>query len=348
MRRRSSLWARWWLCKISNNRSSLPRFAPPTVSSPTNPPPPVSPYDQGAPRVTLELLELFVSVAQAGTIALAARNLHMVPSVATRKIAALEAALRARLFDRTTRRIHLTEAGILALEWAKAVLGGHERLADELSALQDQPSGLLRLVVNEYVGTVLLPAFLEGFSLRYPQIRYVVTMADALVTPENRDYDVAVHSGRVPDSGLMGVRIRTVQRVLCASPGYLARRGTPQRLEELASHDCLVHSQNAGGAWVFLRDGKVIRQPINQLLLANSYLPLLEFARRGMGIVRLSQTAVRDDLAAGRLVRVLPEFANVYPDGELPGMWILYPEGRQMQRTRLFVAELSVYLRELG
>lgn len=304
-------------------------------------------FEHARPRVTLELLELFIEVASAGTIALAARKRHMVPSVATRKIAALEEALRARLFDRTTRRVHLTEAGTLALEWAKEVVAGHERLADELSALRDQPSGVLRLVVNEYTCTTLLPEFLSGFAQRYPQIRFDIRMTDDLVTSHDPHYDVAVHSGRVPDSGLMGVRIRAVERVLCAAPEYIARRGMPQQLSDLSEHDCLVHSQNAGGFWMFVQGEQMIKQPIRQLVLANSYLPLIEFARRGMGIVRVSQTAVRDDLQSGRLVRVLPAFRNVYPDGELPGMWILFPNGRQLQRTRLFVAELTAFLRAL-
>ncbi|MGE4239132.1 LysR family transcriptional regulator [Ramlibacter sp.] len=304
-------------------------------------------FKNATPGVTLELLSLFVAVADAGAIAQAARGLQMAPSVATRKIAALEAALQARLFDRTTRRIHLTAAGAVALAWARDVVAGHTRLADELTAMQGRPSGVLRLVMNEYVCTVLLPPFLAAFSRKFPEIRYIVTMSDTLVTADDRDYDVAVHSGQVPDSSLMGVRIRPVQRVLCASPDYLARRGEPRSLQDLAEHDCLVHRQSAGGAWFFKQGDTILRQEIRETVLANSYLPLIQFARQGMGLIRVSRTAVRDDLAAGRFVQVLPEYANVYPDGQSPEIWILYPGKRLLQRTRMFVSELTDYLKHL-
>lgn len=302
--------------------------------------------DSAIPQVSLELLELFVAVARCGTISVAARQLNMVPSVASRKIATLESALKTRLFERTTRRIHLTEAGAVALDWAKTTVDGHDHLADELAAMQGLPSGLLRLVVNEYIGTLFLPAFLADFTRRYPQIRYAITLRDELVDPDERGYDVAVHSGRVPESGLMGVRILDVHRVLCASPAYLARRGVPTKLADLAHHDCLAHKQSAGSVWHFRRGNQMIRQQINQFLLADSYLALLEYARQGLGIVRLSITAVPQDLASGALVQVMPEYQNVYSDGEPPALWILYPNRKLLQRARLFVTELGEYLRK--
>ena len=294
----------------------------------------------------MDLLQLFTAIADGGTIAGAARQLNMSPSVATRKIAALEKALQARLFDRTTRRIHLTEAGVTALEWARSVVEGHLRLADELSAQQGELSGLLRLVVNEYLGTAVLPEFLADFSRRYPQIRYTMALTDALVEADARDYDIALHSGRVPDSGLKGIRIRSVRRVLCASPAYLKRRGTPNDLESLANHDCLVHRQHAGGHWMFRLNGKTISQPIRQLLVANSYLPLMELARAGMGIIRVSELAVRPDLARGSLVQILPAYESVYADGEVAAVWVLYPDDRMLARVRVFLDELSKWLKQ--
>ena len=302
--------------------------------------------DRYTPRITLELLELFAAAARAGSIAGGARQLHMVPSVATRKIAILEDALHCRLFDRTTRRIHLTQAGSVALEWAREVVAGHERLADEISTLQGELSGTLRLILNEYLCCVVLPPFLADFSKRHPQIQYNITMADGLVSAEQRDYDVAVHSGHVPDCNLTGVRIRSVRRVLCASPAYIARHGMPLKLEDLARHHCLVHHQHAGGSWVVKKDGRVIEQPIHQLTLANSYLPLIEFALNGMGIARVSAVSVRKELESGRLVQILPEFENVYADGESPAIWVLYPNRHMLQRTRVFVDELTSFLRQ--
>jgi LysR family transcriptional activator of dmlA len=298
------------------------------------------------PRVSLELLELLDRVARDGTISAAARSLNLSPSLATRKVAALERAMKARLFQRTTRRVRLTEAGAVALEWARQVLAGYEQLSDDLGTLQGEPSGTIRLALNEYVATVLLPPFLATFAQRYPEIRYIITNTDALVDPSEGGYDVAVHSGHIPDSSVVGIRLRAVQRILCAAPAYLDRRGRPTQLEQLAHHNCLVHTPTEPGNWFFRRGKRLIGQSINQTIVADSYLPLMEFARRGLGIIRVSRDAVQADLKAGKLVQVLSEYQCVYPTGELPGIWILYPNRRLLHRTRVFVDALSDYVRE--
>lgn len=298
------------------------------------------------PRVSLELLDLFENVAKSGTISGAARALNLSPSLATRRLAALEQAMKARLFQRTTRRVRLTEAGAVALDWARGVLAGYEQLSDDLDTLQGQPSGTIRMALNEYVATVLLPPFLEGFSRRYPEIRYDIVNTDAIVDLGAGGYDVAVHSGHIPSSSVVGIRLRGVQRILCAAPAYLKRRGRPTRLEDLSAHACLVHTPTEPGNWFFKRGKRLIGQPVNAAIVADSYLPLLEFARRGLGIARVSRGAIQADLDASRLVQVLPEFQCVYPAGELPGIWILYPNRRLLRRTRLFVDELAAYVRD--
>ena len=300
---------------------------------------------RSTPKVTLELLELFLAVVRDGTISAAARDLSIAPSLAARKIAALEKELNARLFDRTTRKVLLTEAGVAVRAWAEQVVSSHRALGDELAASQEQIKGTLKLVVNEYVCTTILPAFLANFAKKYPDIRYALRMTDALVTPDDRDYDVAIHTGRVPDSSLRGLRIKELQRILCASPKYLAAHGEPRSVDELGAHHCLVHVQTPGGIWTFERDGEILKKDIHQVLMANSYLPLIQLACQGMGIIRVSQGAVREHLDSGALVQILPEWRCVQPDGSVPATWILFPSGRTMARTRIFVAELSEYLR---
>ena len=298
-------------------------------------------------RLSLELLSLLLTVVNEGTISAAARRWNIAPSLANRKIAALERELQTRLFDRTTRRIHLTDAGESVVDWARQVLQGHARLTEDLSLRREALSGTIRLVTNEYVCTIMLPPFFAAFSRRYPSIRYDVRMTDALVGADDRDYDVAVHSGKVPDSALKGIRVRDVQRVLCASPAYLKRAGIPRDLRDLEHHDCLGHQQTANGIWTFERRGKIFRQAVTQIFLVNSYLPLVELARSGMGIIRTSRGSVQSDLESGALVEILSEFRCVHPDGSVPGTWILYPDGRMVQRTKTFIAELSEYLKGL-
>lgn len=294
----------------------------------------------------MDQLRLFVRVADLGSIAGAARGLDVSPSFATRRIAALERALDTRLFQRTTRSVKLTEGGAIALKWAKAALEQYTQVADDLAAVESRPSGLIRVALTEYAALVFLPEFLTDFGRRYPEIRFDITTTDDAVNLVNEGYDVAVHSGLIPDASFVGVRLRDVQRVLCASSAYLERMGLPRRLEDLAEHNCLVHAPTEPKNWFFKRDKRVIGQSLNQYIMVDDYLVLIELARSGLGIIRISRNVVREDLRSGRLIQVLPEYQCVYSTGELPGMWIIYPNRRLLLRTRVFVDALTKYLRK--
>jgi LysR family transcriptional activator of dmlA len=299
-------------------------------------------------RISLELLEIFVTVAQQGSISAAARHWNISPSLATRKMALLEAELKTHLFDRTARRIYLTDAGRMTLAWATEVLEGHAHLFSELDDVHKRVSGTLRVVSNEYLLTVVLPEFLASFSRQHPDIRFVLKMTDGVVSSENPDYDVAIYSGQAPDITLKGIRIRDYQRVLCASPGYLARRGRPETIQSLAQHDCLVHQQAADGSWTFRKGSQVIRQRITPVALSSSYMPLIELAKSGLGIVQISTGSVRRELEMGELVTVLDEFECANNDGTRPATWVMFPGRRDLLKTQVFVAALTKYLRELS
>lgn len=296
------------------------------------------------PRVTMDLLRLFVRTAELGSIAGAARELDVSPSFATRRIAALERSLSTRLFQRTTRSVKLTEGGGIALRWAKGALESYSKVSDDLAAVQGQPSGLIRVALGEYAALVFLPQFLAEFARRYPEIQFAITTTDSVVRLVEEGYDVAVHSGLIPDASFVGIRLFDVQRVLCAAPAYIQRRGLPARLEDLGEHDCLVHSPTEEKNWFFRRNKRLVGQPLKQYIVGDDHLVLIELARHGLGIIRVSRNAVREDLRSGRLVQVLPEYQCVYPTGELPGMWIIYPNRRLLLRTRVFVDALTEYM----
>jgi DNA-binding transcriptional LysR family regulator len=297
-------------------------------------------------RVNFQLLALFDRVAKERTIAGAARHLGLSASMATRKIASLERAMNVRLFQRTTRSMRLTESGMIALDWAREVLASYETVSDDMAVVQDQPSGIVRLASNEHTATVWLPEFLDSFSRRYPEIRYAISNTDALVDLREFEYDLAIHTGRIPDSSVIGIRLRDVERILCASPSYLDRLGRPTRPEHLADHDCLIHLPTEPGNWFFRHGKRLIGQTVKQAIISDSYLPLMEFARKGLGILRMGRQAVQDDLESGRLVRVLPDYKCVYPTGEVPGIWLLYPNRRLTRRTRVFADALAEYIRK--
>ncbi|MES2413462.1 MAG: LysR family transcriptional regulator [Pseudomonadota bacterium] len=299
------------------------------------------------PSTSPELLELFTLVVQHGSIAGAARHMNIAPSLATRKIAQLEDGLNARLFERTTRSIKLTEAGEMALRWASQSLESQAQLIDDLAALQGTPSGLIRIMAVHYSAVAYLPVLLAKFCAMYPQIRISIATSDSPVNLVEGHYDLAVQSGRIPDSNVIGQRVREYQRILCATPGYVARKGTPAVPADLAAHDCLTHSTNETRTWFFLRGKKLVSRPIDPFIEVDNYSLLLELTRSSLGISRLSRTLVKQELASGKLVQLLPKYSCVYPDGELPGLWVLYPNRRVLGRTRLLIDYLVENLPEV-
>ena len=305
-----------------------------------------SPADSGS-KISIASLEFFVAVANSGSISAAARKWNMSPSMATRKIAALERALNSHLFDRTTRRIHLTDAGLKTLAWATEVIDGHHDLADQLGLMRRRLVGLIRIITNEYLITTVLPEFLARFSVRFPDIRFTLSVTDSPVAADLPDYDVAIYSGQIPDSNLKGIRIRNFKRVLCASPEYLSRCGPVTCIEDLAERPCLVHRQAEHGIWVFKRAGRLFRQRINPVVLSEHHNSLRQLAKCGMGIVQTSRRSVHTELASGELVELLSEYECVNPDGSRPATWAVFPQRRELARIHVFVSELTGYLRSL-
>lgn len=289
------------------------------------------------PAVSLELARLLVAVARTGSIAGAARALEMDASAATRKLAQLEAAFGARLVERTTRSLKLTEAGRVALAWAESAATAFESASDEVASLQTRPSGLVRLAVAQYTALQYLPKLLAEFCATHPHVRLALTTTDSLVNLVGEGYDVAIHTGQVPESSLVARRLREFQRILCASPDYVVARGEPERPEDLANHECLVHSTGEAGTWYFRRGAKLLSQPVRFRIESDNYAVLLELARQSLGILRISENLVLDDIRAGRLVKLMPNYRCVYANGELPGLWLLYPNRHLPYRTRVFV-----------
>jgi DNA-binding transcriptional LysR family regulator len=176
--------------------------------------------------INVNLLRLFVKVAETESIAGGARQLDIAPSIASRQIAALERAFKTKLLTRTTRRLSLTPAGAALLEWARTTVEGYEEVADELGAMQHRPSGVVRLASNDYAAVTYLPSILQKFCAKYPEVRIQLSTSTDPTKLLASVYDLAIHAGRMPDANLIGRRFRQYQRRLCATPAYLAQRGS--------------------------------------------------------------------------------------------------------------------------
>lgn len=285
--------------------------------------------------INLKFLRLFVKVAETGSIAAAARQLDIAPSIASRQIAALERAFGTRLVTRTTRRLSLTTAGHSLLDWSRSTMDGYEELTDELDALQHRPSGAVRLATNDYAAVAYLPGLLARFCQKYPDLRVQVSTSNDPTRLLAGAFDLALHAGRMPEVNLIGRRIRQYRRVLCASTAYVRRKGRPAVPEDLVEHACLCHSASERLDWSFERDGEIVTQTVQPYIEVDNYLVLKELVFEGLGIARLSGALVGDALAAGTLVELMPGYRCIYADGALPAMWLVFADRKVLRRTRL-------------
>jgi LysR family transcriptional activator of dmlA len=285
--------------------------------------------------INLKFLRLFVKVAETGSIAAAARQLDIAPSIASRQIAALERAFGTRLVTRTTRRLSLTTAGHSLLDWSRSTMDGYEELTDELDALQHRPSGTVRLATNDYAAVAYLPGLLARFCQKYPDLRVQVSTSNDPTRLLAGAFDLALHAGRMPEVNLIGRRIRQYRRVLCASTAYVKRKGRPAVPEDLVEHDCLCHSASERLDWSFEQGGEIVTQTVQPYIEVDNYLVLKELVFEGLGIARLSGALVGDALAAGTLVELMPGYRCIYADGALPAMWLVFADRKVLRRTRL-------------
>lgn len=285
--------------------------------------------------INLSAIRLFVRIIEHGRIAPAAREFGLAPSVASRQIAALEHAFDTKLLVRTTRHLSLTPTGAIFLEWARATTGSLDALHDELGAMQNQPTGTIRLSSNDYAATALLPPILAEFCTVYPGIRIQMITSNDPTALLKEECEIALHAGRPPEADFICRRVLTYHRYLCASPAYLATRPMPRVIADLAAHQCLTHTHDERAAWSFDQDGAIVTQTIRPFIECDNFLSIIELVQAGVGIARLADTLVEPAMQAGKLVRILPTLRCVYPDGEVPGTWLLFANRRILFRTRL-------------
>lgn len=289
----------------------------------------------------LDLLRLFVKVAELGSIAAAARAEGISPSFASRRITALEQTLNSKLVVRTTRNLMLTNAGQACLSWARDSLNRHDQLIDELSSLEGVPRGVVRVASHIYTGHTYLNETIREFRGSYPDVHFQITISDRPASLVTEGYDIAIHSGPMPEGNFVGRRIRNYHRFVCASPDYLQRQFVPTVPRDLARLDILNHSLNEPSTWHFRQeDGTMVMQPLRPILESNSYLLLRDLALKGTGIIRISENMIGNELSQGRLVRLLPEFNCVDPGGDDYAVRLVYPDRHLPFRVQLFAEHL--------
>ena len=277
----------------------------------------------------------FTKVVGAGSFSAAAREMQVSQALVTKQIQELENWLGARLLNRTTRRLSLTEVGTAFYERAARILEAVEEAKGAAGALQTVPRGRLRINAPISFGVLHLAPAVTEFLQRFPDVSVELLMNDRLVDLLEGEFDVGVRIGRLRDSSLIARKIAPIRLAVCAAPDYLARRGVPRAPEDLAKHDCLEYTYfESRGEWRLLNpEGDEIVVPVSGRYLANNADVLRITAIAGGGIILCPTFIVGEDLRSGRLVRLLPD----YPPPE-QALHALYPPGRHLSaKVRSFV-----------
>jgi DNA-binding transcriptional LysR family regulator len=278
----------------------------------------------------LEAMHVFVTVADLRGFAPAARKLHLSPSAVTRLVAALEEHLGARLLQRTTRQVTLTDVGTRYLERARRILADVEEADGSAREERNRPSG--RLVVSAPVGFGRLHVgpVMTAYLNRYPEVACELRLSDHLVNLVEDAVDAAVRIGHLADSSLVARQVGEMRRIVVASPGYLKRHGEPKSPEDLRAHQTI---QFGPTNWRFVHDGRDVEVTPAPRFNSNSADAALQYAEAGGGITRVLAYQAADGLKRGRLKIVLAKY-------EPPAMpiHIVYPTSRLLSaKVRAFI-----------
>jgi DNA-binding transcriptional LysR family regulator len=282
-------------------------------------------------------LEAFVRTVERGSFSAAARDLDLTPSALSKLVARLEHRLGARLLQRSTRALTLTAEGEAYYGRARRILAEIAEAEHEVASFNERPRGLLRAHVSVAFGTYQLVPSVQAFIARFPEIKLELTISDRPVDFTADGTDIAIGTSPAGDAATASQTLCDLERIVCASPAYLAAYGTPSRPEDLAQHNCLTLDRTSPGVarWPF-RHGKSVREiAVTGNVVANNADTLVQLAQNGVGIIRLSDLSVGNALRTGRLVPLLT--ALHWPE-PLP-LVVLYPEGRQ--RTPCVAAMLD-------
>ncbi|PLZ00353.1 LysR family transcriptional regulator [Burkholderia sp. WAC0059] len=263
---------------------------------------------------TLQNMRVFAQVVEAGSFTGAAQRLNTTTAYASRAISDLEAHLRTRLLNRTTRRIALTEAGERYLQRCEQILAYVEEAEAEAGDAHARPSGRLKVHAMASFGQHYVVPAIGRYQQRYPEVQVELTLAQRVPDLLDEGYDVAlVLAAALPDSGFVSQRLGAAYSIACASPAYLARRGVPKRPADLAGHVCLqmVSPVSPASQWQFLGPGGTETIELGAATFQVNVAEAQAVAvREGMGIGLLPLYSAMQWLRSGELVWVLPEYKS--------------------------------------
>ncbi|HEY1103768.1 MAG TPA: LysR family transcriptional regulator [Burkholderiaceae bacterium] len=292
----------------------------------------------------LRAMQTFVQIAEAGSLTAAALAQGGSLPAVVRTLAALEAELGVRLFNRTTRRIALTEEGRHYLESCRALLAAVHDAEAALHSDAGDPTGHLTITAPVLFGQMYVAPAVTRFVQRYPGMRCSLVLLDRVVHLLEEGIDLGIRIGRLEDSSLVAQPLASVRRLVVASPGYLRSHGTPQHPRELLQANCVRFSPGTGLGWTFYENGRSFTVPVTGNLEVNHVAPAVDACVAGLGFGTFISYQVAPRIAQQQLVEVLQAFAP--PPRPIS---LVYPHARLLPaRTRVFVDWIKAELAGLA
>lgn len=293
-------------------------------------------------------IELFCHTAELASFTKAAARAGLTQAAVSRAVSRLEEHVGVQLLVRSTRSVRLTERGRIFHEQCQHAL---HLLADaerELSGADGEASGMVRLSLPTSYGHCRVLPILAGFTARYPRVELEVQLSNHDADLISEGYDLAIRARAQPDSGLIGRKLEDAELVIVAAPSYLERHGVPRSLDELQAHRCIQFERPRTGQavpWLVLQDGAQLElQPYSPVRITDDVLGISSAALHGLGIAQPYRFSVAGELAAGRLVELLPQHR-----GASRPFSLLYPGQRHMpRRVRVLIDFLVEQLATTG
>lgn len=288
---------------------------------------------------TIDDLTFFQHVATRGSLTAVARELGLSLPAVSKRLTQLEQRLGVQLVQRTTRRLTLTSEGVLYMEGGQPILQQLEELESALSNRQPTLRGRLRINGTLGFGRRHLAPVVSSFAFLHPQLEISLELTSQPVNLLDQDFDMAICLGEPPDSRLIAVHLLDNPRILCAAPSYLKRAGEPQRVEDLANHNCIVLRQLGSdyALWRFHKDGREFSQKVRGSLSSNHGEVAVQLALEGHGLIMRSYWDVREHLASGQLVALLSDYQM--PNADIHALY---------QHRRHIAQRISTFARYLA
>jgi DNA-binding transcriptional LysR family regulator len=288
-------------------------------------------------------MRIFARVAALQNLSAVGAELGLTPGTISKRIQALEDQLSARLFDRTTRSIRITEEGATFLVHVERILTEIEVACASVDDRVSKPKGTLKIAAPAFLGRRYVAPALCQFMRAYPQIDVQVDLQDRPVNLHEDGYDVAIRTGTLANSTLIAKRLAPDRHIIAASPAYLARRGRPAQPEDLARHDCLILGDRV--QWPFCKNGLEASVRVQGPIRSNDGELLCQAAQDGLGLICASELVVLSELRLGKLTQVLAD----YEVGSNAAVWALYPSSKHLlPRMRALLDFLGVWFRDLA